>query len=69
MSKPDELHCVSRVAVVSREGKRSYVEEFVASQDQPKAQTIYMADGAYCVIDVDGSFVVVRTGERLRRVV
>ena len=64
---PAELQCVSRVAVVGREGRRSYVEEFVLP-DQRRRAPIYKLDGEFCVVDADGSFIVVRTGERWRRV-
>jgi len=65
---PAELQCVSRVAVVGREGRRSYVEEFVVPKLPSTAPPIYRLDGESCVADVDGSFIVERTGERLRRV-
>ena len=68
MLNPAELQCVSRVAVVGREGRRSYVEEFVVPKLPSTAPPIYRLDGESCVADVDGSFIVERTGERLRRV-
>jgi hypothetical protein len=55
------------VAVVGSEGRRAYVEEVVARDDRRDAP-IYRLDGDFCVADADGSFIVVRTGERLRRV-
>lgn len=68
MPNAAQLQCVSRVAVVGREGQRSYVEEFVV-RDEQRNPPIYKLDGDFCVVDVDGSFIVVRTGERLRRIV
>ena len=65
---PVELQCVSRVAVVGREGRRSYVEEFVVPKLPRTAPPIYRLDGEPCLVDADGSFIVERTGERLRRV-
>jgi hypothetical protein len=59
---------VSRVAVVGREGRHSYVEEFVVPTLPSTAPPVYKLDGEPCVADVDGSFIVERTGERLRRV-
>ena len=69
MSNPADMHCVSRVAVMGHEGKRIYVEAFVAQNDRHSTRPIYKLNGEYCLSDVDGSFIIVRTGERLRRVV
>lgn len=69
MSNPPDMQCVSRVAVMGHEGKRIYVEAFVAQSDHEGARPIYKLAGDYCLADADGSFIVVRTGERLRRVV
>ena len=69
MSNPADMHCVSRVAVMGLEGKRVYVEAFVGQNDRDSTRPIYKLGGEYCLADADGSFIVVRTGERLRRVV
>ena len=69
MSNPTDLHCVSRVAVMGHEGERVYVEALVPQNDRDGTRPIYKLSGEYCLADADGSFVVVRTGERLRRVV
>ena len=69
MSNPADLHCVSRVAVMGAEGKRIYVEAYVAQSDRDGTRPIYKLGGEFCLADADGSFIVVRTGERLRRVI
>ena len=68
MSNPADLHCVSRVAVKGLEGTRTYVEAFVQKNDRDDTRVIYKLADEYCMADADGSFIVVRTGERLRRV-
>ena len=68
MSNPPEMRCVSRVAVMGHEGKRIYVEAFAAQGDHDGTRPIYKLADEYCLADADGSFIVVRTGERLRRV-
>ena len=67
MSNAADLHCVSRIAVKGLEGTRTYVEAFVEQDDRDDARPIYKLADEYCMADADGSFVVVRTGERLRR--
>jgi hypothetical protein len=54
--------------VVGHEGRRSYVEALVPLTERPTAPPIYRLDGESCVPEADGSFIVVSTGERLRRV-
>ena len=68
MPNPADLHCVSRIAVKGLEGTRTYVEAFVEQNDRDGTRPIYKMADEYCLADADGSFVVVRTGERLRRV-
>lgn len=68
MPNPASMRCVSRVAVVGHEGRRSYVEALVPLTERPTAPPIYRLDGESCVPEADGSFIVVSTGERLRRV-
>jgi hypothetical protein len=60
--------------VVGRDGERGFVEELelAVALDLDSAApppTVYRFDDDECVAELDGSFVVASTGERLRRVV
>jgi hypothetical protein len=62
--------CAVRIAVVRRDGERDFVDELVTTSFGLTTQrySIYRFGRDRCALGVDGSFVIVRTGERLRRV-
>ena len=62
--------CALRIAVVRRDGEHDYVDEFITTSFGLTTQrySIYRFGRDRCALGVDGSFVNVRTGERLRRV-
>ena len=62
--------CATRIAVVRRDGERDFVDEFITTSFGLTTQrySIYRFGRDRCAIGSDGSFVIVRTGERLRRV-
>jgi hypothetical protein len=60
-----------RIAIVRRDGERDFVDEFITTSFGQTTQrhSIYRFGRDRCAVGADGSFVIVRTGERLRRVV
>ena len=66
---PKAQRCALRIAVVRRDGDRGYVDEFVTTSFGQTTQrySIYRFGRDRCAVGTDGSFVIVRTGERLRR--
>jgi hypothetical protein len=58
-----------RIAVVRRDGERDYVDEFITTTfgRTTLRHSVYRCGRDRCAPGVDGSFVIVRTGERLRR--
>ena len=67
---PAAQRCAKRIAVVRRDGENDFVDEFVTTSFGMTTQTysIYRFGRDRCTVTADGSFVIVRTGERLRRV-
>jgi len=67
---PKAQRCALRIAVVRRDGERDFVDEFITTSFGQTTQrySIYRFGRDRCALGSDGSFVIVRTGERLRRV-
>jgi hypothetical protein len=67
---PEARQCATRIAVVRRDGERAFVDEFVTTSFGMTKQrhSVYRLGRERCAVERDGSFVIVRTGERLRRV-
>ena len=63
--------CAQRISVVRRDGERDFVDEFITASfgQSTHRHSIYRFGRDRCALGADGSFVNVRTGERLRRVV
>jgi hypothetical protein len=62
--------CALRIAVVRRDGERDFVDEFITTSFGLNTQrySIYRFGRQRCTVGADGTFVIVRTGEKLRRV-
>jgi hypothetical protein len=62
--------CASRIAVVRRDGECDFVDEYVTTSFGQTTQrySIYRFGRQRCTVSADGSFVIARTGEKLRRV-
>jgi hypothetical protein len=58
---------VKRIAVVRRDGERDFVDEFVTRSFglTTQSHSIYRFGRDRCSVKANGSFVIVRTGERL----
>ncbi|HEU5296620.1 MAG TPA: hypothetical protein VFU71_17700 [Burkholderiaceae bacterium] len=69
---PTARRCAVRIAVVRRDGERDFVDEFITTsfgQTTTHRYSIYRFGRERCALGADGSFLIVRTGERLRRVI
>lgn len=68
---PNTQRCARRIAVVRRDGERDFVDEFITTSfgQITHRYSIFRFGRERCALGVDGSFLIVRTGERLRRVV
>ena len=62
--------CALRIAVVRRDGERDFVDEYVTTSFGMTTQrySVYRLGRQRCTAVADGSFVIARTGEKLRRV-
>ena len=63
-------HCAVRIAVVRRDGERDFVDELITTSFGMSTQrhSIYRFGRHRCTVAADGSFIIARTGEKLRRV-
>lgn len=61
--------CAARIAVIRRDGERGFVDQFVTTSfgAARHSYSIYRFGRDRCSVRADGSFLIVRTGERLRR--
>lgn len=67
---PKTQRCALRIAVVRRDGEPAFVDEYVTASFGliTHRHSIFRFGRQRCAPIADGSFVIVRTGERLRRV-
>jgi len=66
---PEARKCAKRIAVIRPDGEHAFVDEFIVTAfgAATHARLIFRFGRDRCTQKRDGSFLIVRTGERLRR--